>query len=183
METRKQTNNITIQIYNPFQEIQEKTVTTEPQEFVQVLNVKRTDEQRALTFKIQRGIRRQQNIRTTIEGKIKEASEQLTKQKEVKDKILQNYTFKNVDLFYKPCFDYNKPFNSQLYYYELARIKQREQQVQKLKDEIKEDKQAIEKYKQVTTTNIYVPKNHVKLSTCTDQTLAMFRHTASNATQ
>jgi hypothetical protein len=183
METRSYHNNTKIRIYDPFQEVQSKTVTTEPQEFIQILNVKRTDRQRALSYKIQRSIRRQQTVRTAIEKKITEASEQLTKQKEVKEKILQNYTFKDIDVFYRPCFDYNKPFNPQLYYYELARIKHREQQVKKLKEEINEDKLSLENYKQTTTKNIYVPKNHQTLSTCTDPTLVMLRHTVSNATQ
>ena len=172
-----------IQSYNTFQEVEHSIVTKEVPEYEQIVKIKKTKEQAIICSRLNKQIKRQEAIRAKIQRKVYEANKQLKEQKELKDKIFQNYTFKDIDLFYRPCFDHSKPFNTYLYYHELARIKEREKQVKKLIDEIKEDKQNLERYKTITSQTIYLPKRHKKLSTCTDPTLQVSTATVRQDTQ
>jgi hypothetical protein len=76
------------------------------------------------------------------------------KRKIIEEKLMEIEEFKEVDLFYRPVFNYTKPFNPAIYEHEHQRIQMRKKQVAKLINEIDEDEMRLEHYRERTSRYI-----------------------------
>jgi hypothetical protein len=76
------------------------------------------------------------------------------KRKIIEEKLMENEEFKEVDLFYRPVFDYTRPFNPAVYEHEHQRLQMRKKQVAKLISEIDEDEMRLEYYRERTSRSI-----------------------------
>jgi hypothetical protein len=76
------------------------------------------------------------------------------KRKIIEERLMEIETFKEVDLFYRPVFNYTRPFNPAVYEHEHQRIQMRRKQVTKLLDEIEEDEMRLEYYRDKTSKYI-----------------------------
>jgi len=67
--------------------------------------------------------------------------------------------FRQIDLFYRPDLDNHTKFNIDIYRYEYKRLHMRANQLHKLFDELKEDKEQLQRYKQLAETTETLPKS------------------------
>lgn len=120
---------------------------------------------------IRKGIRRQTEKTIILRDKIERLRWKEEESRKVREQIHENKEYKDIDIFYRPVFNHDIPFDPQKYHYEIARLRKKQTHAQKLLDEINEDRETIENYKKITTSRIYIPRRLLKKPTCIDQIL------------
>ena len=153
--------NIVEQIIEDFERTEQQNKTP-----IELRKQEKIEEERRAK-QLTKELKEQQEIRKTIndlvnrhnklQRYINKKKEQHEFKQRIKEIIYENKTYRNIDIFYRPVFDHDQPFNEDIYYHEIARLKQKQDHIERMVEELNEDKKTLEDYKTITTNRIYIP--------------------------